>query len=71
MAGVLQTPKSDESWNGEAKGVAATIPRTAVEGGEDILLRDSTPLATSPPLTILMPRSEVRKSSVKLGFKVR
>jgi hypothetical protein len=47
------------------------IPRTAVEGGEDILLRDSTPLATNPPLTILMPRSEVRKSSVKLSFEVR
>jgi len=47
------------------------IPRTAVEGGEDILMRDSTPLATNPSLTILMPRSEVRKSSVELSFEVR
>ncbi len=31
------------------------IPRTAVEGGEDILMRDSTPLASNQPLTTLMP----------------
>jgi hypothetical protein len=47
-----------------------TIPRTAVEGGEDILMRDSTPLATSLPLTILMTGSEARESLVKSSFQV-
>jgi hypothetical protein len=50
MVVVLQILRSDKGRNSEAKGVVLIIPRTAVEGGEDILMRDSTPLATNPPL---------------------
>jgi hypothetical protein len=41
------------------------IPRTAVEGGEDILMRNSTPLAINQLLTIPMPDRALEKAEQK------